>query len=144
MKQMTLFMGKLYSISTLFILVPFLVMAQELPPVLTEEEISNQDFLEFLLQSLNGVQGLTAMGIAALVTQIIVGALKTPLVGGYFQKLAGRFKLLIVSGISLASGIISLKVAGLDWTVIFVHSFVLTAAQVFAHQAFLQFVKKPE
>lgn len=118
--------------------------ASEVPEIITAPEISNEDFLSLLLGSLNGVTGLSALGIAALVTQLVVGALKTPLVGGWFKKLAGKWKLLVVTGLSLASGILSLKVAGLEWSAVIMHSFVLTTAQVFAHQLYKQIIGKKD
>lgn len=96
-----------------------------------------QDFLALLLDSIGKIKGASAMTLAVLVTQILLAFFKTPM--GEF---AGKYKLLAVLVLSLATGILGLMMSGLDWKAALIHSSTLAAFQVLAHQLYVQFVKK--
>lgn len=102
--------------------------------------MENETFLELIGQAFSSHHA-GALGIAAIITQIIVAGLKAPLFKDRFKKLAGKWKLLIVSGISLLSGILTLLASGADWGDIIKDALILTTAQVFVHQIYSQFKK---
>lgn len=101
------------------------------------QPLPTEDFLALLLQSIGQVKGATGMGIAVLVTQLIMAFFRTPL-----ANFAGKFRLVIVMVLSLAAGLLALKLSGVTWAAALVHSSTLAAFQVLAHQLYVQFIKK--
>lgn len=95
-----------------------------------------EDWARFL-EALGGLSGLQGLGIAALVVQGLMLLLKSQ-----FGKYAGKYQLVAVMGLSLVSGSIALKMTGLDWASVIVHSSTLGAVQVFLHQIYKQFLEK--
>lgn len=92
---------------------------------------------EKFLAALGGLSGLQGLGVAALVVQGLMLLLKSQL-----GKYAGKYQLVVVMGLSLVSGSIALKMTGLDWASVLVHSSTLGAVQVFLHQIYKQFLEK--
>ena len=120
------------------------VPAPILDPANPGKEIPSQDFIKYLLASIGGWKGLGAWGLAGLITQLLGAFLMSPLFAtlvGLKQSLAewaGKWKLRIVCGLSLVSGICLLVATGLDWSAALVHSSTLAAFQVFLHQVWKQ------
>jgi len=105
--------------------------------------LPTEDFLIYLIKSLGGIKGASALAVSAIVVQILVQFLKTELFGQVFKKVTGDIKLMIVSGLSMVAGIQSLMlVGGLDLGSAMIHSTTLTALTVLAHQIYKQFIAK--
>ncbi len=118
----------------LMMLLPALAFAQASLPV----DLPVDQAVGMLLQSLGGMKGTGALAIAVLVTQGIMLFFRTPL-----ATFAGKWKLLIVAGLSLLTGFLGLIAVGVDWKVALMHANTIGALQVFGHQVFIQFTEKP-
>lgn len=94
--------------------------------------------LNLIMQAIGGMKGAGALGIAMGVTQIIMRLVQSPL-GNY----AGKYKLLVYTGVSMVAGVLALKLTGIDWIGALTNSAVITAVGTFVHQIILQ-TKKPE
>ena len=86
-----------------------------------------------LLKSMGGAGGMGALGIAALMTQLLMFLLRTKL-----GEQAGAWRLAVAYGLSMVSGVIAMKMTGVDWVVALLHSNTLAALQVFGHQVIKQ------
>jgi hypothetical protein len=116
--------------------VPLLAFAQAASlPVITD--LPPDQALSMFLVAIGGFKGATALGIVGGVVQILMILLRSPL-----GQLAGKYKLLIVTGLSLVGGFIGLLISGVSWPLALMHGTVLSAVQVFAHQLIIQL--KPE
>lgn len=122
------------------------------PPIVDvanpDKPIENQAFLEYLWKSFNGWKGLGAMGIAAFLTQILAAFMLTPFFSSLIklkkpiEEWMGKWKLALVLGLAMLSGISMLIATGLDWKAALVHSSTLATFQVFAHQVWKQASEK--
>lgn len=117
-------------------LVGYFAFAQEV------EVIETNQFLQFLIQSLGGLKGATTLAIVGFAIQAIVMLLKTPLFKGVWEKLGSQWKLLIITGLTLISGVVALMISGVSIGAALVHSTTLSALSVFLHQIFKQFIEK--
>lgn len=126
---------------------PAVIPPAVIDPNNPEKPIDNKEFLDYLWKSFNGWKGLGAMGIAALITQILAMFMNTPLfvtvigfvgVQSKFALWIGKWKLATIVGLSLISGICMLIGSGLDWKAALVHSSTLTFAQIFFNQVWKQ------
>lgn len=82
-----------------------------------------------LLEAIGGAKGAGAMGIALVVTQVLLMIAKA------LWNPSGGWQLTLVSGLSLASGVLFLMVIGkLDLGAALMHSTTLAAIQVFLNQ----------
>lgn len=125
----------------------FLILLGLLAPALafaadpsTMPTIDNSEALQQILAAIQGFKGATAIGIAMLVTQIVMVVLKSALA----EKFLGHWQLLAVSGLSIVATVLGMRVAGVDWVVALLSSPVITAIQVFANQVVVQIKKAPE
>lgn len=116
---------------------PAFAFAQASMPASTPVDLEWSESLNLIVQALGGMKGAGALGIAMGVTQILMRLAQSPL--GNF---AGRFKLLIYTGLSMVAGVIALRVSGVDWLGAFINSATVTAVGTFVHQVILQ-AKKP-
>ncbi len=101
-------------------------------------DLSTEDALGQLLNSLGGIKGATVLGIVGLVLQSALLFFRTPL-----ANFAGKWRLLIVAGISLVAGTVALVVSGVPVLAALGHANTLAATQVFFHQFIQQFKKDP-
>lgn len=116
------------------LLIPLALFAQEAG----FEEVDLGIFMEQLLNSIGGFSGLGVMGMVATGVQLLMLLSKTKL-----SKFAGKYRLLIVYGLTMISGVLSLVAfEGLDIATAILHSNTLASIQVFGHQVVKQ-VKKP-
>lgn len=119
-----------------FAFFPLLVLAQD-------EVISNDEFVSFLLASIGGAKGLSTLALVGVSIQIIIKFLQTEIVDNWFSKKSGKIKLVIVTGMSVIGGVLSLMtVEGLSFSAAALHSSTLAAAMVFIHQVIKQFSAK--
>lgn len=104
-------------------------------------ELSYGDALQYLLASLGGLKGAGALAIAAAVTQGVMRLFQSPL-----GTLAGRWRWLAYSGVSLVAGVLTMKLSGVDWVTALVSSTTLTGVVNWLHQASVQLpqVVKPD
>lgn len=120
------------------VLFPSLALAQA-DPTSMPVDLDWSQSLALVVQSLGGLKGASAVGIAAVVTQVIMAIARSPL-GNY----TGRAKLFIFLGLSLISGVISLRLSGVDWIGALVHSTTLSGAAVLVNQIIQQTQKAKE
>lgn len=88
---------------------------------------------EAFLTAIGGTKGAGIMGIIVALIQILLLILKSPL--GY---LAGPYKLLLVTALTMFLGVTSLKIQGFDWQSALMHSTTLASFQVFLNQIWKQ------
>jgi hypothetical protein len=101
------------------------------------EQISNQDFILALFQSIGQLKGATTLTLVIIITQLLMQFLKTPL-----ANFASKYKLLLVTFFSLVLGIAGLMKEGLSFGAAIIHSSTIAAIQVFIHQIYKQFIEK--
>ena len=101
-------------------------------------EPSSVEIMAFL-SALGGIKGAGALGIAAMAVQGLMLLFRSKL--GSF---AGKFKLLLVLLLSLVSGVIALKMHGVDLGAALLHSSTMASFQVFANQVYKQFFAKED
>lgn len=127
-------------VMTTFILMiavmPFMALAQEAAPIPTDE------FLSFLFQSFNGLKGASALAIAAFVVQAVIKFLSSDICNQIFKNWQGFTKLIVISGLTIVSGVLSMIVAGVSPMAAIFHSATLTAVMVFANQLIQHFQSK--
>jgi len=113
----------------------YAVAQGEAPPL---EEIATMEFMKALFASLGGLKGASSLGAAAMLVQLMMKFLKTPL-----GRKAGKYRLLAVSLMSMAAGVLALMLtSGMGLGAALMHGTTLAAFQVFAHQLWKQFVTK--
>jgi len=104
-----------------------------------EAPLATEDFLKALMDSVGGMKGLGSMGLVALIIQLMMLFFRTKL-----ATFAGKWKLMIVYGLSMVGGILAMKVNGADWGAALVHANTLAAGQSWVHQLWKQFVEKKD
>ena len=107
--------------------------AQEIVPISTDE------FLIKLWQFIGGVKGMQGLVLAAAAVQTIMLFFRSPL-----STFAGKYRLLIVLGLSVIASIVGLMSQGLGLVAALVHGTTLAAGQVLAHQVYKQFIIKAD
>lgn len=100
----------------------------------TPDSIPTMDEYLKLFSSLQGIGGLKAAGIITLVVQLAMLLVR--------QFVQGKYKLLIVSALTLIGASISAYVSGGNFASVLTNSVVLTSVQVLVNQIFTQ-IKKP-
>ncbi len=122
--------------------VPALALAQvepaSLPVLLPTTDLTTDQALGELLKSLGGFKGATALGIVFLVVQALLLFFRTKL-----ADFAGKWKLVIVTALSLVGGVIGLLVSGVPLLAALTHATTFTSLQVFGNQFIKQFAEKP-
>lgn len=117
------------------VFLPVMAFAQE-----GFEEVDISIFLDQLLNSIGGLKGAGAMAIVTAVVQLVMLLSKTKL-----SRFAGKYRLLLVYGLTMVSGVLTLTtVNGLDIATALIHSNTLASFQVFGNQAIKQFIIKKE
>jgi hypothetical protein len=87
-----------------------------------------------LFSSLQGIGGLKAAGIITLIVQALMLIVR--------QFVQGKYKLLIVSALTLIGAAVSAYISGGNFASVMTNSVVLTSVQVLVNQIFTQ-IKKP-
>jgi hypothetical protein len=126
--MLKVFVGALFAA----LLVPVFALASE-----GAIEPPTGDELLALLNALGGLKGLGGLAIAAVAVQGAMLLLRTSA-----GELLGKYRLLAVYGLSIVSGVIALKIAGVELGAALVHANTLAAFQVFLNQVFKQFFQK--
>ena len=99
--------------------------------------VGTDQFLMSLWQFVGGAKGMSGMALVAAVVQVVMLFFKTSL-----ANFAGKYRLLIVLGLTLVGSIVGLMTQGVSLAAALVNGATLSAAQVFAHQLYKQFVEK--
>ncbi len=86
--------------------------------------------------SIGGAKGAGVMAAVVALIQVILQLLKSPL-----GSLAGPYKLLLVTGMTLLLGVAGLRVEGFDWQSALIHSSTLASFQVFLNQIWKQMLE---
>lgn len=102
-------------------------------------ELPMDEFLKSLFEIIGGMKGAGVLAIVAMVVQLLMLLLKTSL--GSF---AGKYQLLTVSLLTLIGGFVGLVSTGSSVAAALVNASTLAGLQVFIHQIYVQFIKKPE
>lgn len=114
----------------LFIAMPF-------ANLLATDNINSSNDIDMFLKSMQGVEGLGTLGIVAASVQALLFLLKKN-----FNLIKPKYKLIVVTFLTLFAGIVSLRIEGLDWPSCILHSTTLASMQVFIHQFSKTFKKK--
>lgn len=94
------------------------------------------EIMAFFAQ-LGGLKGASALVIAGIVVQGLMLAVRS-----FLGDLIGQYKLLLVLGLSLVSGVVALMVSGVPLGAALVRSTTLAAFSVFFNQIYKQFFEK--
>ncbi len=108
------------------------------------DPVTNEAFLKLLLESIGGMKGAGALGLAFIVSKLLIALFKTKFVDGFFNKIDGAWKLTVVLVLSLASGVLGLSVAGVPIAAALIHSATLSSFMVLVNQIYKQFFAKEE
>ena len=100
-------------------------------------EVSYDEFIAFLMKSLGGVKGASSMAIAVLVAQVGLKLIQTSA-----GELLGKYKLLVVAGLTMLVSIVGMMVTGTELLPALLGSSGIAAVQVFLHQIYKQFFEK--
>lgn len=124
----------------------FILVAMLFAPIIAlaqDAVISNDQFIMDLIQSIGGLKGAGAMAIGLVVAQLLVKFLKTPIAGSLMKNVNGKAKLIIVSLLTVASAVLSLKAStDISWIAALTHSSVLATISVYFHQFYKEFIEK--
>lgn len=101
----------------------------EIIPPVTESDI------KAFLAAIGGAQNIGTMGIIALSVQALLLFSKSTV-----GRFAGRWQLALVMLLTFIGGILGLKLNGMDWGSVLIHSSTIGAAQVLFYQIYKQFV----
>lgn len=104
-----------------------------------EDTLPDTEFWSALISFLGGVGGMSGLAIAAGVIQLAMVLLKTS-----YGNLAGKYKLLVVAGLSVAGAIVSGLASGLPFVNALLNGAVLAAIQVFVNEIIKHFTEKKE
>lgn len=135
---------------------PFTLLAQVAAPLVSNLPAvtlvpildPNQEFLQLLLQSMNGVKGAGALAIAAIVIKLLLKALDLPVVetwlGQKFSDWGGGLKMTITLLFSYVGGVLALMVppTSLSFGAALVHSTALASFIVLSNQLYKHYIEK--
>lgn len=106
---------------------------------LVSQEVPNEEVLSALLALVGGIKGGSALVIVGLSVQLLMKFFGSALAG-----FAGKYKLLIVSVLSLGGAVVAAMLQGSSIVTALVNGSVLAAVQVLGSQIYKQFFKKGE
>lgn len=104
--------------------------------------IANDEFIALLVESIGGTKGAGVLAAVGIWVKVVIAFLNTELMGKFFSGLKGSIKLLIVSILTMVSGVISLKLTGVSWSGALIHSATLTAFVTLSHDVYKTFFVK--
>lgn len=119
-------------------------LGQVVAQVPLEQNIDLQNYFKLLVESLGGVQGASTMAILAIVIQLLMATLRLDVLQSKLPPIVGKYKFIFIYALSMVSGILALRMQGLDLMASLFHSNTLAAYQVFMHQAVKQISEKSE
>lgn len=104
--------------------------------LIAQVEVPTEDVLKSVVDLIGGIKGASALAISGLVVQLLMKFFNSSL-----SNFAGKYKLLIVYGLSVASMVIASVVSGGSLVSALINGNVLAAVQVLCHQIYSQFFK---
>jgi hypothetical protein len=102
-------------------------------------DLSPDESLGALLKILGGLKGAGALTVALAVVQGLMLFFRTE----KFSSWSGKWRLTVVSFLSIVAGVLASRVSGVDWIASLLNGGVLAAASVFGNQVFQQFKPDP-
>jgi hypothetical protein len=96
-----------------------------------------EQFLADIIAFIATVKGASVLAIAAGIAQLVMKFFQTPL-----ADFAGKYKLLIVSGVSVVATVLGAMVTGLSFGAAILSGGAIAALQVFLHQIYTHFFAK--
>lgn len=96
------------------------------------------DDLALLILSLNGMEGASALALAAIIAQ----SLKWLAARVFKEKFNGLWKLGFIYGTTFVLGVVFCHLAGVDWKGAIIHSNTVAQMQIFGHQVYKQTKEK--
>lgn len=106
--------------------------------------VADSTFFKELFDLVMNYKNLSSAAGVIAVVQLLVMFLKTPAFSKVFKNVSGALKMLIVSGLTLVLGVLTLKETGLSTAQALADSSTLVLIQVFVHQVYLQFFVKKD
>lgn len=126
-----------YCLAVVVFLFPFAALSSDVVvPSSIPVDLDAGEAITLVLTSLGGLKGVTALGIALVVTQGLMAFFRTKFAG-----FAGKWRLVIVTGLSVASCVIALSASGVPVLASIMHAQTFAALQVFLNQFVKQFAK---
>lgn len=95
---------------------------------------SDAETFNLILTALGGSKSAQILGLILLGVQVVMLLIKS-----FLGEMVGKYKLLIVLGLTIPSVIIATRLGGSDWTTAIMSSGVMSAVQVFSSQLIKQF-----
>lgn len=120
----------------LFLALLFSVLMNPLSGISQELAPTEPGQWDTFLNSIGGARGAGVMGGVVALIQVLLLVLRSPL-----GLLAGPYKLLLVTALTLFLGVTGLKIEGFDWQSALLHSSTLASFQVFLNQIWKQIVE---
>lgn len=111
-------------------LVPAVLLAEAIVPPTTEEILA-------LVAAIGGLKGAGALAIAAFAAQAVLILARSGL-----GAIAGKWQLAIIYGVTVVSGVIGQRLAGVELLAAFLNASVMSAIQVFVYELIKQ-IKQP-
>lgn len=124
-----------FAVAFCLLLFPTLVLAQAAS---APSDLATDEALKQLLALVANMKGASALSIAVAVTQAVMLFFRTPLAA-----FAGKWRLMIVVGLSLVSTYLGLVFSGVSWGSALMAGPFIAGIQVLAHQIYLQFKPEP-
>lgn len=112
-------------------------------PLFADEPLSYQQALTQIIELFKSAE-TRGIGLALLIVQILMIALKTPLQNLIFNKIGDKYKLVAVSILSFVAMVLSNLVLGQSFSDLMANAGIVNAFSVMLHQIFKQFVVKKE
>lgn len=126
-------------VSMLVFLFAGLAMAQDpsgLPAMIPDDQ-----FVKMLFASLGGLSGLSALGIAAAIVQLVVAFLSTNLMGKLWQGIDGIWKIIVIMSLTAVSGVLTMVSQGVSVGAALIHTTTLSALMVLGNQIYQHFTQ---
>jgi len=134
MKHIFIWFGTMF----LFSLWTAISFAQGEPTPTLPGAISLADWINMAVIVGGGVKGMSTLGVAAALSQLLLKMMGSPL-----AKYAGKYKLVLITLLTLVSGVTGLMLTTeMSVWAAMMNSASIVAFQVFVHQIYVQFVKK--
>ncbi len=98
-------------------------------------DLQSDESFAALIKILGGLKGAGALTIALACVQAIMLVFRTE----KFSSWSGKWRLTVVSFLSIVAGVLASRISGVDWIASLLNGSVLAAASVFGNQVFQQF-----
>lgn len=128
---------RIFALLVIAIFVPLFDASLAFAQASLPTDIEASDAVAELLRSIGGLKGASALAIVAVVVQAVMLFFRTK-----YASFAGKWRIVVVTGLTVVAGVLALRVAGVDWIGALLHSSTLAAVQVFGNQFVKQLTEK--